>query len=300
MIACIGNPVYDLIRTPYVSTDRRVLSGCSTNACLAVSKLGGRAMLIGSIGDDYREQFLAEMAAYGIECHLLASGGTGGFRLVYGGNGDRTLDVLGVADVITGVPGELSQASMVLFGPILGETGLELVERVAALTEAPLCLDPQGLVRRLDGTRVVRYLNQDLRRIVPHFFAVKANEHEAQVMTGIDPRQDPRTAVERLHEYGCRVAIVTLAEAGSVVYDGQSYYRIPAYRTVAKDSTGAGDVYAGSFMVHFLQNGGDLFEAACFASSAASMMVEHCGPDFPLTLPEVERRAQTIRAGGSS
>ena len=30
MITAVGNPVYDLIVTPHISTDGRVLSGCST------------------------------------------------------------------------------------------------------------------------------------------------------------------------------------------------------------------------------------------------------------------------------
>jgi len=39
-LVAIGNPVYDEIITPYVRTEGRVLSGCSTNACLAAKKLG--------------------------------------------------------------------------------------------------------------------------------------------------------------------------------------------------------------------------------------------------------------------
>jgi len=299
MIICIGNPVYDLIHTPYVSTERRLLSGCSTNACLALSKLGEQAALVGRIGDDFRDRFLSKMGAYGIECHVAASKNTGGFSLVYNGNGSRTLDVLGIAEPITDTPDHLSRARMVLFGPILGETGLELVQKVRQKTQAPFLLDPQGLVRRLDGSRIVHYRNPELRRILPYFEVVKANEHEAEVMTGINPRQDARAAAIKLRAYGCRVAIVTLAEAGSVLYDGHSYYVIPAYPTLARDSTGAGDVYAGSFIYRYLRNGGDLFEAACFASSAASMKVEHCGPDFPLVLSQVERRMQALVAGGS-
>ncbi|RME19708.1 MAG: ribokinase, partial [Candidatus Zixiibacteriota bacterium] len=40
MITAIGNPVYDYIKTQKVDTKKRILSGCSTNAALALSKLG--------------------------------------------------------------------------------------------------------------------------------------------------------------------------------------------------------------------------------------------------------------------
>ena len=40
MIFSFGNPVYDYIQTPVVTTGERVLSGGSTNGCLALSRLG--------------------------------------------------------------------------------------------------------------------------------------------------------------------------------------------------------------------------------------------------------------------
>ena len=52
-VACYGNPVYDLILTPSSQSSGRILSGCSTNACLAFSKLGVELYLIGNVGDDY-------------------------------------------------------------------------------------------------------------------------------------------------------------------------------------------------------------------------------------------------------
>ena len=46
-IVGIGNPVYDYIKTPRVDTEERILSGCSTNGCLAISKLGEETALVG-------------------------------------------------------------------------------------------------------------------------------------------------------------------------------------------------------------------------------------------------------------
>ena len=58
MITAIGNPVYDYIKTARVTPSGRVLSGCSTNAALALAKLGEEVTLIGAIGDDYRDHFI--------------------------------------------------------------------------------------------------------------------------------------------------------------------------------------------------------------------------------------------------
>src|SRR3712207_2212755 len=66
MIVAFGNPVYDFIQTPVVSTGERVLSGCSTNGCLALARLGHAAALVGRLGEDYRERFLTDVRRYGI------------------------------------------------------------------------------------------------------------------------------------------------------------------------------------------------------------------------------------------
>lgn len=49
-ILTFGNPVYDVIMTPVLTRRERVLSGCSTNACLAVSYLGEQGILVGTVG----------------------------------------------------------------------------------------------------------------------------------------------------------------------------------------------------------------------------------------------------------
>ena len=105
MIIAIGNPVYDFIKTPLVDTKQRIFSGCSTNACLVLSKLGYDApFLVGNVGSDYRENCSAHLARYGISSVLGESRQTGGFGLVYDETGDRTLEVLGIADPIRHLP----------------------------------------------------------------------------------------------------------------------------------------------------------------------------------------------------
>jgi sugar/nucleoside kinase (ribokinase family) len=300
LIAGIGNPVYDVITTPHVRTAGRVLSGCSTNACLAARRLGRPALLVGAVGADFRERFVADLQRYDIAHALQPSEQTGGFALdYYDEHGNRTLDVLGIADPIHSLPAGLERAGFVLLGPIMGEVSHALVRQARAATRAPLLLDPQGLVRRIapggDGRRrAEHYRNPELDAIIPLCDVVKANEVETQVITGIEPRRDGPAAVRALHALGCRIAIVTLAEAGSWIYDGPELLTIPAFATVARDPTGAGDTYAAGFMVKYGEAPRDLRAVGCFASAVASVMVEHTGPDFPLTRAEAERRAAQL------
>lgn len=294
-LVAIGNPVYDEITTPYTRTVGRVLSGCSTNACLAAKRLGmGKVALIGCIGANYRSRFIADMTRYGVGLPSVpVSNQTGGFRLVYDRQGNRTLEVLGLADPIepTAIPEECLRSKAILFGPILHEVDLALVAYIKTNSDAELFLDPQGLTRTLGSNGKIQHAsNPEVDAIIQNVDFVKPNEVEAVVLTGFS---EPEASAKRLVELGANVGIVTLAERGSVVYDSHDLHRIPAFSTFAKDPTGAGDVYIGAFITRYLRGGG-IRDSALFASAAASIKVEHTGPAFPLTYPQVLDRVTTL------
>lgn len=297
MIVAFGNPVYDYIQTPVITTGERVLSGCSTNGCLALSRLGHTTALVGRIGPDYYERFVSDVQRYQITPYVQLCEQTGGFGLVYDSRGDRTLDVLGVAAAITEVPAICHEAAAIIIGPILQETPLALIEQIHATSDAPLFLDPQGLLRDIgQGGRIEHFCPLALAQIAPLCHVIKANELEAQVITGIDPRTDGPEAARRLRALGCTIAIITLAEAGSLIDDGQQQYSIPAYATDARDPTGAGDTYMAGFLHAYLHDPTALYAAGCTGSATASIWIEYTGPDAPISLTEVERRAAALLA----
>jgi fructokinase len=297
MIVAFGNPVYDFIKTPLITTGARVLSGCSTNGCLALTRLGHTTALVGRVGPDYYERFLADVQGYGVAASIELCDQTGGFGLIYDERGNRTLDVLGVAAPIAQVPPECDQASAIIVGPILQETTLELIEQIHTLSDAPLFLDPQGLLRRIGPQgRIEHFCPPDFGRVAALCHVIKANELEAEVITGVNPREDGADAVRRIKALGCTIAIVTLAEAGSLIDDGKQHYTIPAYATEALDPTGAGDSYMAGFIHTYLRDPSDLYAAGCTGAATASIWIEHTGPDAPITADEVERRAATLLA----
>jgi sugar/nucleoside kinase (ribokinase family) len=257
-------------------------------------------MLVGCIGSDYHQRFTADLARYGIKSRVQQCRETGGFSLVYKNDrGDRDLRVLGIADPIREFPGGLSDIDAVLFGPILQETPAALIQAVREVTQAPFFLDPQGMLRRVNEQGdIEHFCNPELRTVAPYFEVIKANEKEAKVMTGISAREDAHGAAQALYEWGCKIAIVTIAEAGSVIYDGQTTVDIPAYATNAVDPTGAGDTYMAGFIHRYLEGERDLYTIGCFASAVASVMVENVGPDFPLSLQEAENRSQRLLTVG--
>ncbi len=295
-LVAIGNPVYDEIVTPYILSEGRVLSGCSTNACLAASKLGlSNVGFVGCIGRDYEERFRVEMAHYRIDLSgVKVCSTTGGFKLIYDNAGNRTLDVIGVSDKILpeDIPSKYLDSRVILIGPILGEISSDLIRFIRKSSDAELFLDPQGMIREVDSRG--RVLSRCDVRLTMEYSGlvdfIKPNEHEAQVMTG---HEDPYYSARLMVDWGAKVGIVTLAERGSIIAKERNILRILAYKTFARDPTGAGDTYAGAFITKYL-GGADLYHCGLFASAAASIKVEYSGPDFPLKKEEVERRAQKL------
>jgi sugar/nucleoside kinase (ribokinase family) len=293
----VGNPVYDNIITPFSRTNGRVLSGCSTNACLAAKKLGlHKVGLVGCIGPDYRSKFETEMNDFGIEVSADTTGkGTGGFHLVYDEKGDRTLEVLGIAGPITpkSFPDKFLRARFMIVGPIMGEVDRGLMEFLRSSTSSKLFLDPQGLIRTIGhDNRIVHKCDRDeFAKIAQQVDFIKPNEYESRTITG---EADPVLALGRLREMGAAVTIITLAERGSLLLENGKLRRIPPYPTRAVDPTGAGDVYAGSFITRYLR-AGSLAESSLYASAAASIKVEQVGPGFRLSDTAVLERVNVIR-----
>ncbi|HEU5102275.1 MAG TPA: PfkB family carbohydrate kinase [Roseiflexaceae bacterium] len=297
MIVAFGNPVYDYIKTPTVTTGTRVLSGGSTNGCLALSRLGHATTLVGRIGPDFYDRFLNDTQRYGIASVMQLCEQTGGFGLIYDQRGDRTLDVLGIAGPIEQIPGICSQAEAITIAPILQETSPALIEQIHTFSDAPLFLDPQGLMRRVGPHgRIEHFCPPELAQVAPLCRVIKANEMEAEAITGVNPRANGAKALASLKALGCEIAIVTLAEAGSLIDDGQYQLMIPAYTTEAHDPTGAGDTYMAGFIHSYLHNPHDLYTAGCYGAATASIWIEHTGPDAPVTREEVERRVAALLA----
>ncbi len=293
MICTIGNPVFDEIHTPWGDTEGRILSGCATNAALAYAKLGGQVFMIGSVGEEERSGLESTLEELNIVHQFSSSLVSGGFKLAYDEQGRRDLSVLGIAGNITELPGQIEAYDAVVLGPILQEVSTELIHYLRESYDGKLLLDPQGMLRTVQKDEVVHVKPEGIEKAIGVCDIVKPNELECEVLTGIDPRKDARAAAKLIKSWGPDLVIITLAELGSVIYDGQEFIEIPPYQTTMLDPTGAGDTYAGGFLFALL-SGNDIEFSGRFASCVSSIMIEHMGPEFPLDRDEVLRRMESL------
>ena len=294
-LVAIGNPVYDVIETPFVKSIGRILSGCSFNAAFTAKRLGMREVaLIGRVGEDFQEQLFNTLKRIGLR--FIKAGDakeTTGFKLKYLGHGDRELEVLGFSGEISmkDVPQEVFDARAVVVGPVLGEVRVE-IPKAFRERGSVVFLDPQGYLRRVRRGVVEYYSNPEALEACCESYLVKPNELEAKLLSGLD---EPVKAATSICRRTGAVTALTLAERGSVIVDGERAIIVPAYPVHPVDPTGAGDVYLGA-LVYYLCNGLGLEDAASYASAIASMKVEGIAAHFRLNLREATRRARWIRS----
>jgi sugar/nucleoside kinase (ribokinase family) len=295
-LVAIGNPVYDIISTLRTVSNRRILSGCSTNVCLSAKRLGMKKVaLVGNIGTDFSHDFHTEMRRHGVKViNTGTTDRTTGFSIRNDESGERTLRLIADAGKISlrRVWSECQQSRYLLLGPVFCEIDVPEITSLVESSHSQVFLDPQGLVRRLGKDGEVEHFCErgQLKELVERVDFVKPNGLEARVITGL---QNHMESAKKLVEWGAKTAIVTLGANGSLICDGRTCFRVPAFETMAVDPTGAGEFYAGAFLAEFSRT--ESLRSSClYASAAASIMVESSRPSFTLTDEEVRRRTKLM------
>jgi len=88
--------------------------------------------------------------------------------------------------------------------------------------------------------------------------------------------EDITQAIEKLKKI-TKSYVLTLGSKGAQIWDGENTHHIDAVKTQAVDTTGAGDIYAGTFL-YGINHGLSYVEAGNLASLAASQVVSQYGP----------------------
>ena len=103
------------------------------------------------------------------------------------------------------------------------------------------------------------------------------------------PGAPPEVVVQRLCEFGARIAVLTLGERGCVAKWEEGLFAFPALPVDVVDTTGAGDAFHGAFIYGVLQEW-SVAETIRFASAVASLNCRQLGGRSGLpTLGEAHR-----------
>ncbi len=119
------------------------------------------------------------------------------------------------------------------------------------------------------------------------------NWYEAVGMTRI---ADYKLLIRRFQALGCRILALRRGEQGSDVWDfsREIGVHVPAVHAKVVDVVGAGNAFCGALLARLHEG---IEEAACYASAAASYLIEQVG--IPTSLPDpadFARRLEEARA----
>ncbi|MCF0195855.1 MAG: ribokinase [Bacteroidaceae bacterium] len=153
-------------------------------------------------------------------------------------------------------------------------------------------LDVQGMLRRVEGTRVVPCDWAEKAEVLPYVDILKVNEQEMTVLTG---ETDVLAAARRLAAWGVREVVITQGSMGSHIYKEGQLIAIPAYPPhPLVDATGCGDTYMTGYLYQRAR-GADCQQAGRFAAAMSTIKLQHYGP-FEGSIEEVVERGQFLQS----
>jgi hypothetical protein len=277
------DPSVDYLLIGHVCVDRQAngrftLGGTATYAALAARNQGAR---VGIHTSASYEPGLVD-TLFGATIARIPAEYTTAFRNEYA-DGRRKQWVESTAERLTyeQLLPEWRNTPLVHLAPICGELDATLVEK---FPKSLVGVTPQGWVRTWEDDNAVAITPWDeAERVLPRADAVILSEDDlvtAEVLPGWAKI--------------AKLLVVTRGANGADVYkQGEAEpYHSPAFKPAkVVDPTGAGDVFAASYLWH-LKETGDWQRAADWANCVASFVVEKAGSQSVPKLEDIEKRWQ--------
>lgn len=247
--------------------------GKGLNQAVAISKLGGDVSFIGAVGDDaYGRMLTDKLSEYKIAFEGCVTEGTstgiaivtvvGGDNfivIINGANGKVTPDMIEAKrELISSADYIVMQLEIPIESVIYAAKTAKEYGKTVILNPAPCKALPDELYSYTD-------------MLIP-------NEHEAESITGIpcDTEEGVISAIDAIRKKGAQNVIITLGERGCAYNAGEKTVFCPPVKTVAVDTTSAGDSFIGG-LVSRLAMGDALDTAIGYATKVASITVSRKG-----------------------
>jgi sugar/nucleoside kinase (ribokinase family) len=162
------------------------------------------------------------------------------------------------------VPEDWRDARLVLLAPVLDEVDPSIVR---AFPDASVAVAAQGWLRAVGpGGDVTTRSWTPPPELMSSAQALFVSTEDIQ-----GHEADAREWIQRLP-----LAVITAAAAGALLFVNGERFEVRPRPAREVDDTGAGDVFAATFMIHY-HHDGDAWEAAAAATCAASLSVEGRG-----------------------
>ena len=271
-----------VIRAPFMPENGVTISGegfmtnpggKGANQAAAVGKLGGKAYMVGCVGEAFGEELKQTLKGYGVDVEYVEklTGVSSGIAVIVVVDGDNRI----ILDA--GANGQVREELIdrALESATAGDyliCQLEISQEIVryALAKAK----EKGLVTVLNPAPAAKLLPGILENC-DYFIP---NQSEAEFYTGIFPKDEEsaQRCAQALAAKGVGNVVVTMGSEGSAYVGKDGYFKTDCFKAEAVDTTAAGDTYVGAFVTG-LSEGMSVREAMTFASKASAITVTRRG-----------------------
>jgi sugar/nucleoside kinase (ribokinase family) len=274
----------DSLAKAYQFEKRR--GGSPANIAVDMAKLGGKTAIAARVGEDTFGDFIRrEMDKAGVNTDYLISDSTAATSLVFVTRTQGTPDfqVLRGADIqlrLEDIPTALIARAKVVHTstwPLTSEparsTLVALLQQAKALNKIVSCdpnYSPQLWQDASQGVGMVE-------RMLGYASITKPSLDDANRIFGMD--QSPEVIIERFHDMGPRVVVLTMGAKGILVSHEGQIFHVPSHAVNVVDATGAGDAFWAGFLVALI-DGHPLDKCTRFAREVAEIKLTTIG-DLP-------------------
>ncbi|MBP6467865.1 MAG: carbohydrate kinase [Fusobacteriaceae bacterium] len=268
-IICIGELLIDFISQNIgnsLATSHIFLKkagGAPANVAAVISRLGGKGLFCGKVGQDAFGVFLEQtLLEHGVDCSLLVKDSNVPTTLAFVSleeNGERDFSFVRGADKNLEISDinilKVDEADILHFGSATGFLDGALKDTYFTLlnygidNKKIISFDPnyRSAFWKNNKENFVKY-SMDF---IKHADILKISEEELYILTDIS---DFHSAVKFLHKMGAKLITVTLGKNGTFVSNGIESETIPSIKVNSIDSTGAGDAFIGAFLYYLSEN----------------------------------------------
>ena len=257
----------DLLVVGHVTEDvtprGRLLGGTAAYAALTAFRLGYQVAVVTSTGPELDQRQLLS----GVQVVNVPASHTTVFENRYQDHKrEQVLHQRASFISFLAIPRPWRRAPMVLLGPVAQELKPQMALQ---FPRSLVAVVPQGWLRRWDEGGQVTPPGQSGQPMSPHSLDLKAD------IAVVSQEEVPADQVEEWAT-AFPLLVVTKGDAGVDLYSQGRRTQIPTFPVPAVDPTGAGDVFAAAFLLHYGETQ-DPLAAGRFANCAASFCVQDWG-----------------------
>ncbi|MGB1470202.1 MAG: PfkB family carbohydrate kinase [Candidatus Puniceispirillaceae bacterium] len=249
----------------YLASSRiSTASGMATTAATAAARLGAKAALWASVGEDVTgHALIKEIEAEGVDCRpvrVVTGGRTATAAIIVDGQGERWV-VVDYDPLTQSPPAPDTLPDLDCYQAVMAD-----VRWPEASEYALKNLRGRGRLAVLDMDVAERGI---LEKLAPHASHIVASAIGAEILTGQADITSAACLIAR--NYGCFVCVTNGGEGAVwVAPDRLEPHHVPSPKVEVRDTNGAGDVFHAAFTLALAEGQAEAY-AVQFAHAAAAL-----------------------------